>query len=361
MVLVPTAESKLLAQWQEPYEVAEPVGEVTYKVWQPGRWKQEQNYHINLLKPWHQREACVVAQETLIQGNNMQEQIRIPTDLTPNQKKEVTEMINQYQDVFSTKPGWTTKAYHHIITDPGAKVTLRPYQVPAAKREEIKAEVKRMLELGVIEESHSQWSSPTVLVPKPDGTTRFCNDFRRLNEISKFDAYPIPCINELVDRLDNARFLTTLDLTKGYWQIPLAKDAKEKTAFSTPEGLFQYTVLPFGLHGAPDTFQHLIDKLLRPHTSYAAAYLYDVIIHTPDWETHLGKVEVVLDTLRQAGLTANPAKCAIGLAEAKYLGYIVGRGMVKPQLNKLEAIQNWPRLNRKKQVRAFLGVVGYYR
>ncbi|CAM5094227.1 unnamed protein product, partial [Eretmochelys imbricata] len=249
MVLVPTAESKLSAQWQGPCEVVEPVGEVTYKVQQPGRQKQEQIYYINLLKPWHQREACVVAQETPIQGNNMQEQIRISTDLTPNQKKEVTEMINRYQDVFSTKPGWTTQAYHHIITDPGAKVTLRPYRVPAAKREEIKAEVKRMLELGIIEESHSQWSSPIVLVPKPDGTTRFCNDFRWLNEISKFDAYPISCIDELVDRLGNARFLTTLDLTKGYWQIPLAKDANEKTAFSTPEGVFQYTVLPFGLHG----------------------------------------------------------------------------------------------------------------
>ncbi|CAM4662322.1 unnamed protein product [Lepidochelys olivacea] len=130
----------------------------------------------------------------------MQEQIRISTDLTPKQKKEVTEVINRYQDVFSTKLGRTTEAYHHIITDPGAKVTLRPYRVPAAKREEIKAEVKRMLELGVFEESHSQWSSPIVLVPKPDGTTRFCNDFRWLNEISKFDAYPIPRI----DRLGNA-------------------------------------------------------------------------------------------------------------------------------------------------------------
>ncbi|CAM4593563.1 unnamed protein product [Caretta caretta] len=214
MVLIPTAESKLLAQWQGPYEVVEPMGEVTYKVQQPGHWKKEQTYHINLLKPWHQQEACIVAQETSIQGNNMQEEIRISTDLTPNQKKEVTEMINQYQDVFSIKPGRTTEAYHHIITDPGAKVTLRPYWVPVAKREEIKAEVKRMLELGVIKESHNQRSSPLVLVPKPDGTTKFCNDFHRLNEISKFDAYPIPRIDELVDRLGNARFLTTLDLTK---------------------------------------------------------------------------------------------------------------------------------------------------
>ncbi|CAM5073501.1 unnamed protein product [Natator depressus] len=103
-----------------------------------------------------------------------------------------------------------------------------------------------------------------------------------------------------------------------------------------------------------------MDKLLCPHTSYAAAYLDDVVIHTPDWGTHLEKVEAVLHTLRQAGLTANPAKCAIGLAQARYLGYIVGRGIVKPQTNKLEAIQNWPKTTRKKQVHAFLGMVGYY-
>ncbi|CAM5120434.1 unnamed protein product [Natator depressus] len=112
-------------------------------------------------------------------------------------------------------------------------------------------------------------------------------------------------------------------------------------ALSITEGLFQYTVLPFGQHAAPATFQRLMDKLLWPHTSYAATYLNDVIIHTPNWETLLEKVEVVLDTLRRAGLTANPGRCAIGLADAKYLCYIVGRGMAKPQINKPEAIQNW--------------------
>ncbi|CAM4638232.1 unnamed protein product [Caretta caretta] len=166
-----------------------------------------------------------------------------------------------------------------------------------------------MLELGVIEESHNQWSSPIVLVPKPDSTTRFCNDFRRLNKISKFDAYPIPPIDELLDRLGNAQFLTTLDLTQGYLQIPLAKEVKEKMAFSTPEGLFQYTVLPFGLHGAPATFQHFMDKLLMPHTSYAAVYLDDVIIHTPDWETHLEKWKRFW--IRQDGPASQPTQSSV--------------------------------------------------
>ncbi|CAM5149942.1 unnamed protein product [Natator depressus] len=290
-----------------------------------------------------------------------QEQVRISPELAPEQRTEVIDMIQRNQDVFCTQLGRTTLVQHHIVTRPGIRVTIRPYWIPEAKREEIRTEVKKMLELEVIEESHSLWSSPIVLVPKPDGTLRFCNDFRKLNEVSQFDAYPIPRVDKLVDQLGMARYLTTLDQTKGYWQIPLAKNAKEKTAFSTPDGWFQYTVLPFGLHGAPATFQRLMDKLLRPHARYAAAYLDDIVIHSADWEMHLGKVEVVLDTLRKAGLTAKSLKCVIGLTEARYLRYVVGRGLVKPQWNKVEAIQDWPRPVRKKQVRAFLRLVGYYR
>ena len=129
-----------------------------------------------------------------------------------------------------------------------------------------------MLELGVVEESHSDWCSPVVLVGKPDGSVRFCVDYRRVNAVSKFDAYPMPRIDELVDRLGMATYYTTLDCTKGYWQIPLSPAAREKTAFSTPLGLYQFKVLPFGLFGAPATFQRLMDRVLRPHAAYAAAY-----------------------------------------------------------------------------------------
>ncbi len=130
--------------------------------------------------------------------------------------------------------------------------------------------------MGVIEESHSDWASPIVLVPKTDGSVRFCVDYRKVNAVSKFDAYPMPRVDELLDRLGTARFYSTLDLTKGYWQIPLSPLSKEKSAFTTPFGLHQFVTLPFGLFGAPATFQRLMDKILRPHTAYAAAYLDDI-------------------------------------------------------------------------------------
>ncbi len=160
--------------------------------------------------------------------------------------------------------------------------------------------------MGVIEESRSDWASPIVLVPKTDGSVRFCVDYRKVNAVSKFDAYPMPRVDELLDRLGTARFYSTLDLTKGYWQIPLSPLSKEKSAFTTPFGLHQFVTLPFGLFGAPATFQRLMDKILRPHTAYAAAYLDDIIIYSQDWQRHMVHLREVLRALRGAGTNGQP-------------------------------------------------------
>ncbi len=218
-----------------------------------------------------------------------------------------------------------------------------------------------MLNLGVIEESHSYWASPIVLVPKTDGSVRFCVDYRKVNAVSKFDAYPMPRVEELLDRLGAARFYSTLDLTKGYCQIPLSPLSKEKTDFTTPFGLHQFVTLPFGLFGAPATFQRLMDKVLRPHSAYTAAYLDDIIIHSNDWQRHMEHLRAVLKALRVAGLTANPRKCAIGRVEVWYLGFHLGHGQVRPQIDKTAAVAACPSPKTKKEVRQFLGLAGYYR
>ncbi len=195
----------------------------------------------------------------------------------------------------------------------------------------------------------------TVSLLKPDGSTRFCNDYRKLNEVSKFDTYPMPRIDELIERLGPARFITTLDLTKGYWQVPLTPQAKPKTAFSTPDGAFQYRVLPFGSTGPPATFQRLMDRVLRPHQQYAAAYLDDIVIHSRSWEEHLHHLEAVLQALRAAALTANPNKCSLAQEEANYLGYTVGRGNVKPQSKRLTLSSPGPSPNPRSKWEPSLG------
>ncbi len=356
MVLVPTAACKFLATWQGPYTVTEKVGPVTYRIHQPGPRKEDQLYHINLLKRWVGTRALLSALTT-----SDPVVVDVNPHLSAAQKKELQHLVSQFSDVFSPLCGRTNILQHDVRVPSGTVVRQRPYRVPEARRHAIEEEVQEMLKLGVIEPSRSPCSSPIVMVPKPDGTLRFCNDFRRVNEVSEFDSYPMPQVDELIDRLGRARFILTLDLTKGYWQVPLSEDAKPKTAFSTPSGHWQYWVLPFDLHGAPATFQRLMDVLLLPHQAYAAAYLDDVIVHSESWEEHLERLRRVLMELRRAGLTANPRKCHLTLFEAKYLGFQVGRGLVKPQEKKVAAILSAPRPSTKTQVRAFLGLAGYYR
>ena len=195
---------------------------------------------------------------------------------------------------------------------------------------------------------------------KRDKTLCLCVDYHKLNAVSQLEAYPMPRIEDLLDQLGKAKFLTTLDLGKGYWQIPVKQSARDKTAFVTPFGLYQFTRMPFGLSGAPGTFQRLMDKVLRGHHEYAAAYLDDIIIHSESWEDHIKHITVVLNSLMKAGLTAKPSKCQFGRDEIVYLGHRVERGRVQPEQSKIKAIQDFPKPATKKQVRAFLGLAGYY-
>ena len=135
-----------------------------------------------------------------------------------------------------------------------------------------------MEQAGTIERSPSEWAAPIVLVKKKDSTLRLCVDYHRLNAVSQTDAYPMPRIDELIDRLGDAKYITTLDLSQGFWQVPVRKEDQYKAAFTTPYGLFQFRVMPLGLQGAPATFQRMMDALLKDVGSFAAAYLDDVII-----------------------------------------------------------------------------------
>ncbi|XP_019360160.1 PREDICTED: protein Wnt-7a [Gavialis gangeticus] len=171
----------------------------------------------------------------------------------------------------------------------------------------------------------------------------------------------MPQISERVERIGQAKFISTLDLSKGYWQIPLRKEDQPKTAFGTPWGLFEFKRMPFGLSGAAAIFQRLMDWLLAPHQGYAAAYIDNIVIYTETWEQHLKALRAILLELRQLGLTANPKKCALGKEETKYLGFVVGQGWVRPLADKVAAIREYLAPTTKKQMRAFLGLASYSR
>lgn len=173
--------------------------------------------------------------------------------------QDLSQLLQQFSDVFQLLPGWTTVIDHHTETGEALPVRQVPYRVP---REQVDRELKDMLEHGFIEHSSSDWASPIVVVPKKDKRVCLCVDYRKLNAVSKSDAYPMPQIDGLIDRVGNANYITTLDLTKGYWQVPVAVMDQPKTAFTAPQGLFQFRRMPFGLKGVPATFQRMIDKIL---------------------------------------------------------------------------------------------------
>ncbi|CAM5173812.1 unnamed protein product [Eretmochelys imbricata] len=225
----------------------------------------------------------------------------------------------------------------------------------------IEWEIKDMLQMGVIRPSESAWASPVVLVPKPDGEICFCVDCRKLNAVTRPKNYPIPHTDELPEELGQAQFISTLNLTKGYWQVPLDESAKERSAFTTHVGLYEFNVLPYGLRYAPTTFQRPVNNLLAGFGEFAVAYLDNVAIFSDSWEEHLEHLQAVFQCIREAGLMVKAKKCQIGLNRVTYLGHQVSQGTINPLQAKVNAIQNWPVPKSKKQVQSFLGLARYYR
>ena len=370
LVLLPTAASKLTAQWQGPYQVVKPVGKVNYLIHMHDRRKKQRVFHVNMLQKWYLPNCSGFFTE--VASNDMEEDIpnwkedsqevaQVGSQLSECQAKELKSLLEKFDEVFQTRPGQTTLAEHHIHAEGATPVRQAPYRIPHAFRDDVHRELKEMLEHGIIDRSTSEWASPLITVRKKDHSLRLCVDYRRLNTLSKADAYPLPRVEELIDRVGNANFISTLDLTKGFWQVPVAAGDQEKTAFSTPWGLFQFRRMPFGLQGAPATFQRMVDKLLEGLEHFAGAYIDDVIVFSSTWEDHLTHLEEVFHKIQQAGLTVKARKCQFAMQECVYLGHKVGSGKVRPEEVKVKAIRTFEVPRSKTQVRAFLGITGYYR
>lgn len=210
------------------------------------------------------------------------------------------------------------------------------------------------------EPSYSSWSSPCILVSKPDNLYRFCTDYRKLNSLTKPDCYPLPRIDDCDDCVGSAEFVSKFNLLKGYWQVPLTSRAKELSAFVTPDSFLQYTVMPFGVRNAPATFQRLVNQVLSG-LSGCEAYLDDVVLFSSSWSEHLDQIRELFVRLAKANLTINLAKCDFGKATVIYLGKVVGQGCIRPIDAKVDAIDKFPTPVTRRELRRFLGMMGYYR
>ncbi|KAK9537970.1 hypothetical protein VZT92_005538 [Zoarces viviparus] len=336
----------------------------------PERVKKHQTFHVNLLKefqvcqepPHHQLFVRAVHDEVTEKFFPASTVESSPVDLSHLSISEQADVIPLLDPkLFSETPGFTTLVQHKLRLNKDAPGRQRSYRIPERLVVELQKEIKLMLELGIIEVSSSDWCSPVVLVPKKDDSLRFCIDFRYLNSVSHFDPYPMPRIDDLVERVGRAKYITTLDLSKGYWQVALAPEARELTAFRTPFGMYHFKVMPFVLHGAPATFQRLMNHVLRDVSEFSAAYLDDVVIFSQSWKEHMSHLQQVLQCIKAAGLAINPKKCTVAQKEVEYLGYVIGLGEIKPQVGKVDAIQAFPVPTTKKKVKSFMGLVGWYR
>jgi len=286
-------------------------------------------------------------------------------NLASTQKDKLANLLDEFSDIFSTGPddlGRTGIVKHQIDTGGHPPIKQPPRRVPMHQQETMRKHVEEMLQHGVVQPSTSPWASPIVLVKKKDGTIRFCVDYRQLNDVTRKDAYPLPRKDETLDALSGAKVFTTLDLASGYWQVEMSAADREKTAFATRHGLFEFQVMSFGLCNAPGTFQRLMEFVLAGlQWQKCLVYLDDVIVYGRDFDEHLERLAEVFRRFRQAGLKLKPSKCCFLRPRVPYLGHVISAEGVSTDPAKIEAVKRWPVPSRVTDVRSFLGLASYYR
>lgn len=260
--------------------------------------------------------------------------------------RAVPELLCKNISVFSLNDadlGRTQVITHQIDTGDAKPIKLPLRRVPLHLQAEVTEHIKEMQVNGITQPSCRPWGAPVVPVRKKDGTLRFCVDYRRLNDVTKKDAYPLPRIDDALDSLAHARWFSTLDLASGYWQVEVDPKDKHNTAFITRQGLFEFNVLSFGLCNAPSTFQRLMDLVLADlQWTTCLVYLDDIIVFGRTFVEHLQRLDEVLCKLRHANLKVKPSKCTLFATQVHYLGHVISAEGVRADPAKIDAVRQWP-------------------
>jgi len=285
------------------------------------------------------------------------------SSLTPEQQASLERVKKHYSDLGSKGLGRTNLVKHIIDTGEALPIKQRYHRLSPAMQTHLNAELDKMLELAVVRPSKSPWSSPVLLVKKSSGKHRLCFDGRKLNSVTKKDAYPLPYVSAILDKLRDANFLTSIDLKSAFWQIPLEEGSCEKTAFTVPgRGLFEFVRMPFGLCNAAQSQQRLMDQIFRPELEpNVFVYLDDIIIVTSTFENHISILYEVLNRLKDAGLTVNADKCEFCRPSLSYLGFIVDQQGLRTNPDKVEAINSFPQPKNVTEMKRFIGMASWYR
>lgn len=300
----------------------------------------------------------------------LRENLRVE-HLNNDEKSSLMEILEEFNSIVQLPgdaPGVTNHLEHEINLKPGTvPINVRPHRLPQSQEGEVDRQVKEMLENGVVRPSKSQWNAPLLVVPKKmdaSGKVKFrvVVDFRRLNEVTAGDSFPLPNIADILDRLGNAKYFSTLDLASGFHQIPVREEDKCKTAFSTPYGHYEFNRMPFGVKGGPASFQRLMNSVLAGIQGLRCfVYLDDIVIFGASLEEHNKRLIEVFLRLKEANLRLQPDKCNFLRKEVVYLGHIITKDGIKADPSKIEAVVNFPAPQNEKEIMSFLGLAGYYR
>ncbi len=280
---------------------------------------------------------------------------------SPKVKAQLKSLMGEWPSVCTHKLGRTNCIKHEIKTVDEFPLRKRPYRVSRSKNDFIEEQIKELLQQKIIRPSTSPWASPVVVVDKKDGGSRLCIDYRGLNSKTHLDAYPMPQITDILDSLQGAKVFSTLDLKSGYWQVEMDLASVEKTAFITISGLYEFLCLPFGLKNAAASFQRLMEQVLREHTNRCCmVYIDDIIVYSPDIQTHLQHLKQIFSSLHTAGLTLNLKKCKFICSSLDYLGHTITADGVNVNSDKVDAVKSFPTPNTVKELQRFLGLAAWY-
>ena len=285
----------------------------------------------------------------------------------PPSEPQIKEILEEFKDVFPNElpnglPPARSQDFKIELVPDAAPIKKGLYRLSTKETEELRSQLHDLLEKGFIQPSSSPWGSPILFVNKKDGGFRLCVDYRALNKVTVKNSYPLPRIDDIFDQLTGAKFFSKIDLRSGYHQIRLHKDSIPKTAFRTRYGLFEFTVLPFGLTNAPSTFMSLMNDVFHECLDkFVIIYLDDILIFSPTFEEHLHHLKTVLELLRRHKLYGKQSKCAFCLPSVEYLGHVLSDMGITVESSKIDAIDQWPIPKCKTDVQSFLGMVNFYR
>lgn len=271
-------------------------------------------------------------------------------------EESVSVVLKRFEDVFEWSEQLPPRRdiEHHIHLKKGTNtVNVRPYRYAYQQKAEMAS--------GAIHPSTSPYSSPVLLVKKKDGSRRFCDDYKALNNVTIPDKFHIPTIEELFNELNGASMFSKIDLKAGYHQICMCTDDVEKTAFRTHESHREFMAMPFGLTNAPTTFQSLMNTIFRPYLrKFVLVFFDDVLIYSRELEEHLQHLGFVLEVLKKDEFYANKKKCNSARTQVEYMGHIISDLGVEVDPEKIRAIREWPIPTNFREVRGFLGLIRYY-